>query len=76
MSAPIHLKKAELVLQATYVNENLDVNDYLERYNICKYFEQDLYLSDWSFEEKNHFKNRVEVKATPEFGVLKNRKIK
>jgi len=60
MSAPIHLKKAELVLQATYVNENLDVNDYLERYNICKYFEQDLYLSDWSFEEKNHFKNRVE----------------
>ncbi len=50
MAGPIKLKLAEPILQDFDLKKNYDINDIVELFQIKQYFDNGLYLSDWSAE--------------------------
>lgn len=61
MSASNNLKRAEELLNIYNSNETFSINDFLEIYNIKLYFENDLYLLNWTEETKSKFKEIIEA---------------
>lgn len=61
MSASNNLKRAEELLNNYNSNETFTINDLLEIYNIKLYFENDLYLLNWTEEVKSKYKEVIEA---------------
>ena len=55
ISAWVHLQKSQEILDAIDLNANFELNDYLEFYNIKKYFDNDIFLKKWSEKDKNNY---------------------
>lgn len=72
MSTSSNLKKAEELLNNYTSNETFSINDLLEIYNIKLYFENDLYLLNWTVETKSKYRKIIEVN----WNLLKERLIK
>ena len=72
MSASNNLKRAEELLNNYNSNETSSINDLLEIYNIKLYFENDLYLLNWTEEVKSKYKEIIEAN----WKLLKERLIK
>lgn len=60
MAGSSKLRIAESILQNFDSNKKFDVNDIIELYQIKQYFDNDLYLTDWSNETINNYKEVVE----------------
>jgi hypothetical protein len=58
MSIGINLSLAEPILRNFDVNNNFDLNDIIELYHIKQYIDNDLFLSKWSEDEINQFKEK------------------
>lgn len=56
MSAGWNLEKAEKILDTIDINSDFSLVDYIEIYNIQKYFENGIFLIKWSDEEKEKYK--------------------
>lgn len=54
-----HLAKAEPLLRAVKQPNYSDINDILELYNIKKYFDNELYLKNWTEEDILNFKQKA-----------------
>lgn len=61
MSASNNLKSAEELLDNYTSNKTFSLNDLLEIYNIKLYFENDLYLLNWTVEVKSKYSEIIEV---------------
>lgn len=59
-SGPNNLRKCELILESKTINEQLNINDFLERYHIKKYFDSELYLSHWTPSQINVFLTKID----------------
>lgn len=59
MAGGHHLAKAELILRSEIKSTYEDINDVLELYNIKKYFDNELYLKNWTQDDIDNFKKTV-----------------
>ncbi len=57
MSTGHNLQNAEQLLKNLPLQENEDINDLLEVYNVKLYFDNDLYLLTWDDQTKNKYKD-------------------
>ncbi|MCB9047720.1 MAG: hypothetical protein H6550_16415 [Chitinophagales bacterium] len=59
-SAYVHyFKKVESLLDNVNFNQDFEINDILEFYNIKKYFDNEIYIPTWDDSTKDHFKKAV-----------------
>ncbi|WP_353294485.1 hypothetical protein [Thalassolituus maritimus] len=58
MSSGIHLSRAEKFLNGEAAINFDDINDILELYNICLFFENDMHLKSWSDAEVADYKEK------------------
>jgi hypothetical protein len=59
MSCTHFLSKAESILKREVIEETDDVNDVLELYNIKLFFDNGVYLTNWSDSDRNIYKESV-----------------
>ncbi len=59
MAGGYELSKAEPILRGDKQTDYADINDILELYNIKKYFDNELYLKDWTQENIATFKRKA-----------------
>lgn len=59
MSSGYHLSKAEKLLTGEVISNPNDINDILELYNICLFFDNDIYLRRWSDWDLVVYKEKV-----------------
>ncbi|MDG1573314.1 hypothetical protein OZ410_13375 [Robiginitalea sp. M366] len=57
---PTHLKRGESILKSKVENAQLDINDFLERYQIKKYLDNGLYLNSWTPSEILDYKSEAD----------------
>jgi hypothetical protein len=71
MACGHQLKEAEKVLNSYNEGNNYSINDFIEFYEINKYFENDLFLLNWSENEKINYKLKalIFLEATKQFWV-------
>lgn len=61
MATPFELKNAKELLDNFTTTINFDINDFLEFYNVKKYFDNKLFLENWDEELREKYKNIVET---------------
>lgn len=59
MSAGMNLSTAEPILRSFDSNNDFDINDIIELYQIKKYIDNDIFLLSWTDEDKLLFKEKV-----------------
>lgn len=59
MSGGHNLMKAENLLDNIDLNKEFEINDLLEIYNIKLYFDNNLFLNNWSEKDKTKYKNII-----------------
>ena len=59
MAGGMQIRKGEAILKAETKSEYSDINEILELYNIKKYIDNGLFLTDWTSDDISDFKLKV-----------------